>query len=140
MATRFIPGSAGNAYLGITKYQWITVYPRLCGERSKSDFHGPLSCGLSPALRGTLLPQAQVDACPRFIPGSAGNACFPRGLGFLLPVYPRLCGERYLVRISFCTSAGLSPALRGTHPRLQWYGSLLRFIPGSAGNALKVHD
>ena len=111
------------------------VYPRLCGERFSSSNTVRKFCGLSPALRGT--QQATTNPTPifRFIPGSAGNAKQTRLSPGFLAVYPRLCGERVVDRFPASLSAGLSPALRGTHWFWRWFQARLRFIPGSAGNA-----
>ena len=96
--------------------------------------------GLSPALQGT--PQSLFDSCVpiRFIPGSAGNACYIFAPPFFPAVYPRLCRERKLTEAGAMFFDGLSPALQGTLGRLVFKTLNDRFIPGSAGNALNVHD
>ena len=93
---RFIPGSAGNAFVCLLHVCRVTVYPRLCGERFTSSSKSEALRGLSPALRGTQIHNFLFEALFRFIPGSAGNAASPTGNQQRFPVYPRLCGERRL--------------------------------------------
>ena len=94
--------------------------------------------GLSPALRGTLSFLWVEEHRVRFIPGSAGNASSDCAGVSLSTVYPRLCGERSPAVIAQRRKPGLSPALRGTPNMVGSLCSGLRFIPGSAGNALLI--
>ena len=73
---RFIPGSAGNAISRSSDSVAISVYPRLCGERSLPPLRYVQTSGLSPALRGTPQNAPQLVPPLRFIPGSAGNAAW----------------------------------------------------------------
>ena len=71
---RFIPAYAGNAVVGSAAMIWLTIHPRVCGERS---FHGAnpnLSVGSSPRMRGTPWSRHFRHQANRFIPAYAGNA------------------------------------------------------------------
>ena len=52
-------------------------------------------------------------------------------------VYPRLRGERQLNINMSQIERGLSPASRGTPPKLVKATLIARFIPGFAGNAVE---
>ncbi len=49
-------------------------------------------------------------------------------------VYPRWRGEHFLGNDVICSSHGLSPLARGTHPEINGDGAFTRFIPAGAGN------
>ena len=132
---RFIPGYAGNASGLIDQFRADSVYPRLRGERMWPVLITPSHHGLSPATRGT--PAVNLTAADswRFIPGYAGNASGKFRFQGFEPVYPRLRGERFLIKIAHVVYLGLSPATRGTHRIVLTRKMLTRFIPGYAGNA-----
>ena len=70
-----------------------TVYPRVCGETFGVCLGLPLSCGLSPRVRGNRERCSVGVSCQGSIPACAGKPSytFPEAAG--TPVYPRVCGE-----------------------------------------------
>ncbi len=90
--------------------------------------------GLSPLARGTQRGLMSALNHHRFIPAGAGNTMLPSFTPFLISVYPRWRGEHFLGNDVICSSHGLSPLARGTHPEINGDGAFTRFIPAGAGN------
>ena len=110
----FIPACAGNGFPQPPTRPPAPVHPRVCGERDRHHLVERQALGSSPRVRGTADRAAIAARCPRFIPACAGNgprrfslpararfipACAGNGLqhrhfGRLIPVHPRVCGER----------------------------------------------
>ncbi len=72
---RFIPAPAGNGLGFQLLLALAQVYPRACGERTFKALGNFAADGLSPRLRGTVVPIAQRTRAGRFIPAPAGNGC-----------------------------------------------------------------
>ncbi len=132
---RFIPACAGNAVTNLATKVWVTVHPRVCGERRRLPLAVVQKDGSSPRVRGTRGAGLEYPSSCRFIPACAGNAGH-RGHALLeRPVHPRVCGERESRRGSFRAVYGSSPRVRGTPGGANWVGFSFRFIPACAGNA-----
>ena len=132
---RFIPAYAGNAIYNLKAHPLPTVHPRIRGERTDRSPSARLPAGSSPHTRGTP-PAGAVDTTgDRFIPAYAGNAPLTGIQQRLIPVHPRIRGERQVAHRRPGERDGSSPHTRGTprHPRRGT--GLPRFIPAYAGNA-----
>ena len=75
----------------------------------------------------------------RFIPASAGNAVAGSPGKALAAVHPRECGERALISGCAARCNGSSPRVRGTPDTDPFFWHVSRFIPASAGNAMRSH-
>src|SRR5690606_4721330 len=73
LVPRFIPADAGNGSTRSIKLKAPAVYPRGCGERSRTNGGSITTCGLSPRMRGTVLIISPQPPRHRFIPADAGN-------------------------------------------------------------------
>ena len=137
---RFIPACAGNASsLAAQIADQVGSSPRVRGTRVNADRQSRPQSGSSPRVRGTpvlgicaelawrFIPACAGNARPsilctalmmhRFIPACAGNAARPGRLAKLIPVHPRVCGERRRTCSSGRSYAGSSPRVRGTQRR-----------------------
>ena len=76
---RFIPAYAGNASVFTFRRHWITVHPRIRGERRGTTTGSKSRCGSSPHTRGTPGTGYRVRIRLRFIPAYAGNANLGEG-------------------------------------------------------------
>ena len=133
---RFIPAPAGNTPGTRCRRRPIPVHPRACGEHDNWATTLAMADGSSPRLRGTRETASREAREIRFIPAPAGNTRStrtdrPRG-----SVHPRACGEHNAVSYGTDLNDGSSPRLRGTLPRAERLGPVLRFIPAPAGNTL----
>ena len=70
---RFIPACAGNGAADSIISVWMSVHPRVCGERVERHGHVLKGTGSSPRVRGTVVVLAPHDHRLRFIPACAGN-------------------------------------------------------------------
>ena len=136
--TRFIPACAGNAIFVMTKFLFLSVHPRMRGERFRWLMI-PCKCsGSSPHARGTLSISTPGIAQFRFIPACAGNATPTVVRNMSHAVHPRMRGERLQPAMERMAFPGSSPHARGTPPgRLTMY-RYSRFIPACAGNAIWI--
>ena len=89
---RSIPAPAGEPPLRVLRIAPVTVYPRACGGTGAERHRPHRVRGLSPRLRGNLVPLPQNGSSTGSIPAPAGE---PRRLRRAHPqhaVYPRACG------------------------------------------------
>ena len=113
ISPRSIPACAGEPTAPNRRLQRNTVYPRVCGGTHCHRTGRRRLGGLSPRVRGN---HEQVSGRLRFfwsIPACAGE---PRRLRLSSRperVYPRVCGGTTDTPISFLSTGGLSPRVRG---------------------------
>ena len=134
-APRFIPACAGNAVTSVRTTTVPAVHPRVCGERMERSPEFSHDFGSSPRVRGTPSIYERHPQGPRFIPACAGNACGAVISPRVLSVHPRVCGERRSPMLTFMTTPGSSPRVRGTRGPQPHRAGGHRFIPACAGNA-----
>ena len=87
-----IPAGAGEPRTCPRRSSCPRVYPRGCGGTARPNRRARRPAGLSPRVRGNLLPSLITAAGSRSIPAGAGE---PGQIAFNLPekeVYPRGCG------------------------------------------------
>ena len=133
---RFIPACAGNARQVPQSNHFPSVHPRVCGERGRTVGGNCDGCGSSPRVRGTRLSAMVGLHLRRFIPACAGNATWKQSAKCRQTVHPRVCGERLQMRLQSRLPGGSSPRVRGTLATWRADGSVWRFIPACAGNAV----
>ena len=117
------------------------VYPRVCGG---TWLRLPGICtgvGLSPRMRGNLVPHRVFDILTRSIPAYAGE---PQGIfcgSARWKVYPRVCGGTpNCTPVGVCLG-GLSPRMRGNPEHGARVGQDRRSIPAYAGEPFfSAHD
>ncbi len=128
-----IPAGAGEPPLLHARRYGLEVYPRGCGGAEVCGSAATLSTGLSPRVRGSLIPY-MADA-PRWgsIPAGAGEPRSARKPSSHRRVYPRGCGGA--MRRTSCRTAttGLSPRVRGSPSRAELMTSISGSIPAGAG-------
>ena len=69
--------------------------------------------GLSPRMRGNLLPRLGKPLFQRSIPAYAGEPSIAAILRLTLQVYPRVCGGTAAAECDCRAPEGLSPRMRG---------------------------
>ena len=112
----------------------MPVHPRVCGERLESVVAELADHGSSPRVRGTALVDLAVLLGARFIPACAGNGSPLSDDMRVVPVHPRVCGERQSDPAFRIPRSGSSPRVRGTVFPGGFLVSGERFIPACAGN------
>ena len=132
---RFSPACAGNAQQLHAYIEYMSVQPRVCGERLLAGSHTLKQFGSAPRVRGTPAGRIAHAEAVRFSPACAGNATPPTGSVCGAPVQPRVCGERAVFCASRSATVGSAPRVRGTLSQFQSTLSLSRFSPACAGNA-----
>ena len=135
LAFRFIPACAGNATAWNQRQAFLSVHPRMRGERFVAVTGCVAILGSSPHARGTPAAVGRVDGRRRFIPACAGNARQQTCVAAASPVHPRMRGERLVDVLATDALRGSSPHARGTLPAQPAGTRRRRFIPTCAGNA-----
>ena len=130
---RSIPACAGEPSMPEMRLTMHPVYPRVCGGARRGRFAAGTGSGLSPRVRGSLMPKetrkeegGSIPACagePRCVP----RAALPRG------VYPRVCGGAELDAAGADGPRGLSPRVRGSRLHRRFRARDYRSIPACAG-------
>ena len=67
---------------------------RVCGERMLAAFVGADGRGSAPRVRGTAWEDEDKNRRGRFSPACAGNGIVRPQMPVVIPVQPRVCGER----------------------------------------------
>ncbi len=94
--SRSIPACAGEPDIPIASASTCQVYPRVCGGTTI-----PWGCvwqyqGLSPRVRGNHQSPLLLGQSPRSIPACAGEPSNRAIQGYVIEVYPRVCGGTFL--------------------------------------------
>ena len=89
--------------------------------------------GLSPRVRGNLWRRSLRSRHPRSIPACAGEPAGLRSRMLRKWVYPRVCGGTTLRAHHDVQMLGLSPRVRGNHPKHNRRYTRFRSIPACAG-------
>ena len=118
-SVRIIPACAGksSSYCCMLHFGWD--HPRLCGEKLPEGFLCLLDKGSSPLVRGKASASCADKTAIRIIPACAGKSLvFPcvENIGW---DHPRLCGEKGIGSLSFLSSMGSSPLVRGKEYHLE---------------------
>ncbi len=132
-----IPASAGEPHRNVGLGPFAEVYPRVCGGTCHHPQEPCAGQGLSPRLRGNHGPGHGPHHLQRSIPASAGEPCRWPGYRERCEVYPRVCGGTLQTFPRVAYVHGLSPRLRGNHPRQQHRHYHDGSIPASAGEPLQ---
>ena len=128
-----IPACAGEPHRATDKRAAVRVYPRVCGGTPFQLLPGIIRHGLSPRVRGNLLPCRRGHRKNGSIPACAGE---PRPSAQSAPeraVYPRVCGGTAMRCNPLLPCRGLSPRVRGNQPRILYTEHSRRSIPACAG-------
>ena len=112
------------------------VYPRVCGGNWRRLARRPIAGGLSPRVRGKLVPLSVPPISSWSIPACAGETAEPRLSDGRAAVYPRVCGGNNAHGGNGIGNGGLSPRVRGKPGRGGWSSALPRSIPACAGETL----
>ena len=128
-----IPAHAGQPAIEGYFVAVQQVYPRACGATLVIVRACYYLRGLSPRMRGNLVPRAFKTWERRSIPAHAGQPS-PRGSIFSSgTVYPRACGATADMLRSHLLFRGLSPRMRGNRPCRDGRRTVRRSIPAHAG-------
>ena len=109
------------------------VYPRVYGGTSAQHPDGWSGAGLSPRVRGNLLPHDAVPVDHGSIPACTGEPIQAQSASLSRAVYPRVYGGTSARSRAIWIGAGLSPRVRGN--RLKCSGLYVRMgsIPACTG-------
>ena len=129
-----IPACAGNPYGAPVYLACSRVHPRVCGESASWSYQGVTHEGPSPRVRGIRGHGGARDLAPGSIPACAGNPRRDRGVGAVIRVHPRVCGESRGRSAGPHAMGGPSPRVRGI-PVLRLQKDVMAgSIPACAGN------
>ena len=108
-------------------------YPRGCGDTRKARRAFEGCGGLSPRVRGHLVPFHGRAGCLRTIPAGAGTPFWRRSTGAVSGDYPRGCGDTFGATVSIIRGEGLSPRVRGHQSATDDATRARGTIPAGAG-------
>ena len=128
-----IPAPAGEPVPRTWRPRGAAVYPRACGGTDETDPTANYVKGLSPRLRGNLLPLREGDPPSRSIPAPAGEPATGPRRSTSPTVYPRACGGTVSSRLEKLAWVGLSPRLRGNLAQGGLHDDSNGSIPAPAG-------
>ena len=112
-----IPACAGEPTTTVPGSDTWEVYPRVCGGTRAPGYADCYRTGLSPRVRGNPQLADGVQVNERSIPACAGEPAVWGRSGECFRVYPRVCGGTTPTEMAKVNFRGLSPRVRGNHPR-----------------------
>ena len=128
-----IPACAGEPDADASGRPGYGVYPRVCGGTNRPGQRHQSNQGLSPRVRGNLVPSGEGSHCARSIPACAGEPSGTASWSRRLTVYPRVCGGTRLGSERRRQELGLSPRVRGNRGNVLILRQRLGSIPACAG-------
>ena len=136
--SRSIPACAGEpaSWPGATVA--FPVYPRVCGGTSSPARWSPGASGLSPRVRGNLLPGRDYLRQSGSIPACAGEPSAASSRWSRVRVYPRVCGGTSGLGDWRIVDEGLSPRVRGNHLQPHALDICNGSIPACAGEPARA--
>ena len=132
-----IPACAGEPLTSSRTPSPCWVYPRVCGGTFASRVHTTSMPGLSPRVRGNLIPATRSATLEGSIPACAGEPRRHRASIEAGRVYPRVCGGTCTLATSSARVRGLSPRVRGNHVSIVSPFLECGSIPACAGEPLR---
>ena len=135
-----IPACAGEP---LPSRRWTTlsrVYPRVCGGTGPVPWWPCRPGGLSPRVRGNRGRRRGRGLASGSIPACAGEPATRPFRAGRPGVYPRVCGGTRRRLPQSPRWRGLSPRVRGNHPRECARYPVQRSIPACAGEPLRPRD
>ena len=110
---RITPACAGKRVSGNRRSTKSRDHPRVCGEKTRSEFSADKQQGSPPRVRGKVPAIYPIPPDTRITPACAGKSFrhFPRTV--CVQDHPRVCGEKTHVLSSFLTCSGSPPRVRG---------------------------
>ena len=130
---RSIPACAGEPRGGGSTALRRRVYPRVCGGTVPSPARMQASAGLSPRVRGNLLPKGAEELAGGSIPACAGEPGTDGADAPSVQVYPRVCGGTFQGLPAGKPLEGLSPRVRGNRGATTGETTRRGSIPACAG-------
>ena len=110
---RITPAYAGKSFTKGIFSTRAKDHPRLCGEKCVTCQLEVSDRGSPPPMRGKDKEEEMCDAEFRITPAYAGKS-LPRFAGFIQSQdHPRLCGEKYPVKLLPDVCTGSPPPMRG---------------------------
>ena len=134
--TGSIPACAGEPcarHPCCTRCSGDEVYPRVCGGTTLCLRRNRVLRGLSPRVRGNRDVRTEWRAVKRSIPACAGEPISGLTPNTTYKVYPRVCGGTPHRPRATRFVHGLSPRVRGNHPRRAMSALYMGSIPACAG-------
>ena len=128
-----IPACAGEPFADGGNSDLMKVYPRVCGGTAYKKRWQECTKGLSPRVRGNLLPAFPLLIWIWSIPACAGEPSQPASERYCYQVYPRVCGGTIAGPAGVVAAWGLSPRVRGNHADRRKGAAERRSIPACAG-------
>ena len=128
-----IPACAGEPFLFFLRHFILWVYPRVCGGTFGCILDRVAGQGLSPRVRGNPTGSSFLLSLLRSIPACAGEPWMLFTDQGAARVYPRVCGGTVMPISRNRPRPGLSPRVRGNHPRTTDFSYRPGSIPACAG-------
>ncbi len=131
------PAYAGKSAVKSLLCHRVGDHPRVCGEKFRLTSVTTPQRGSPPRMRGKELSvSAHCHICG-ITPAYAGKSEAVNGPGIAGKDHPRVCGEKWRVRMSRTDSSGSPPRMRGKGANSKTTLSHDRITPAYAGKRLK---
>ena len=130
---RITPAYAGKSQFLYFAFCHRQDHPRLCGEKSAGVAGFVVRQGSPPPMRGKAVETTGHTRRKRITPAYAGKRIVPYGDCCSLRDHPRLCGEKFRIKMPSVLSDGSPPPMRGKGYQLATSEEIPRITPAYAG-------
>ena len=110
---RITPAYAGKSGLSSKNILQVKDHPRVCGEKLSGCVWQQACAGSPPRMRGKEGQPGRVERGTGITPAYAGKRTPTRKAHLLTRDHPRVCGEKIVFVIVFCSLMGSPPRMRG---------------------------
>ena len=110
---RITPAYAGKSVISGSRWLSSRDHPRVCGEKSSHTGELSLPLGSPPRMRGKDSPACCSWPCIGITPADAGKSPVEQQEGPCMRDHPRVCGEKTLLFLKWCSDTGSPPRMRG---------------------------
>ena len=134
---RITPAYAGKSFSGFRRLPEPRDHPRVCGEKLNITAQPSPRIGSPPRMRGKDL-HAELDRqLGRITPAYAGKSHIMPRLYVKAKDHPRVCGEKFLLRLFCLLCLGSPPRMRGKEAQSRDSKPEIGITPAYAGKRLK---
>ena len=138
LPTGITPAYAGKSRCSRLRCGVFRDHPRVCGEKKKMNMRKDKRMGSPPRMRGKATTSSLPFPISGITPAYAGKSRTLLRCVLLRWDHPRVCGEKTLLFLKWCSDTGSPPRMRGKADPNDSKVSAPRITPAYAGKSVSI--